>query len=161
MIYFNSSPKRFKTTTIWFLNEAVCSSAHWLRTYRVEPNFRANCSVWWRAKRLKRSLTFNIWIFLSRSALSSSREEHGRHHQERITPRLYTMSKCLSQIPQVVMNIHSTNRLGPRWPSNQKNLRYTRMFECWNRAANAKKNKQTSKHTFTIFPTKQFLMKLL
>lgn len=81
------------TTSIWLMNEPVCSSANRIASERV--NFTlVRSKLLRRVKWLNSTLTINILILLSPPILSSSNEEHGqiRHHQKRINPRLHTLN---------------------------------------------------------------------
>ena len=123
------------------MNEAVSSSAEKIAGEGRNLTFRGrNCSVWWRAKRLKRTLTINILILLSRPALSSSKEQHRhiRHHQEQKI-HVFTLwpSFGLTQIPQVVMNIDyklepiSGKNVGAYF-HNLKFNTYAKLMYCFN-----------------------------
>ena len=81
ILYWNVSSRGLQNfdLLVYLLNEAVCSPTKKIVNEGRNLTFRGrNCSVWWGAKKLERTLTINIFKLLSRPAVSSSKEKHGQ-----------------------------------------------------------------------------------
>ena len=112
LLFLNPSLKRFISVTAklrLLVSQRSCVQQRKLRT-KCKTQEGTNCSVLilGRAKRLKRNLTINILLLLSRPALYFF--EGGRTWQTRhkSTSSHYDKVFGLTQFPQVVMNIDYT-----------------------------------------------------